>query len=449
MSAPRLPALLLMAVLAACNGAPAEPLPDPFELRALLLARDYDALEGLLDSTRPEAELEVLYGAFASTDPALAAPLDAWVAARKESAIPPLARAYFNEHRGDVLQNSEGHNWRPSRHNDNRPYVGNGKLGPDTMLAINRDKDLTLAIGLALRTSAPGTLTPETLAAMLAHAPNSAAVNLAYLSNMYAWRSGDLEEVEAFLESHVRAAPNQSDMRALYGFPDYARARNDFSEDRYSDALIAIDKALSYGEIRRYRTLRAGLNWNMGRTLGALADYDRILARAPYDSDVLDWRSQLLYWYLDDPDAAYDGWDLAIRLDPLNPRILMHRADALFEDERYDEAMADLEDALAYDIGDPLLHHKRARILIYGLEDYRRALEETELSLSVPAAHNPVWAESWYSHGFALDQLADCRAAPAFERFLELCAAGATCEEDTLAHARARIAATGAGCPAE
>lgn len=442
----RLFAVLLLASLAACGTATSAQVPDPFQVRALLIARDFDALEVLLDSSRPEAELEALYGAFATTDPALVEPLEDWVHARNDSAIPLLARAYFAEHRQKVYWRSEGRKNRPRGYRHTHAWSGTGAPGPDAKLAMKRDRKQTLAMRIILTAKGPGGFGPDTLDTVISQAPNSPAVYWAYLFNLGSWFQGWGHEGNAFLRNYVRSAPNQTEMRPLYGFPHYAEAWNANSMRKFAHALAHVNEALSNGEHPEYLSLRIAINAALHRHQDMLLDYDRLLQLAPYDAEVLDWRAQLLYWQLDDPEAAYAGWDLALRLDPLNPRILTHRADALYKDERYDEAMADLEEALAYNIGDPSLHHRRAQTLIFGLEDYRRALEETALSLSVPEQYNPVWGESWYLQGYALDKLGDCAALPAFDTYVEHCAAK-DCNEERLTHARARLAASGPACP--
>ena len=433
--------VLLIVLLAPHGGRAAAP---PFEVRALLVERQFDRLERLLGEAQArfesgagsEGQVIELFSSFATTDPDLEAPLDAWNEAYPESAVAPLARAHYDEHRGWLARGDDYIQDTPkSRLALMRELFDQAQA--DAASALKRNKKQSLAYGILINVGkARGQpWVEEAMLRGLEEAPRSYAIRWIYLHNLTPEWGGSLDEIRAFLETHVRSAPNQDDMGSLYGFPDFLAANALYRKGLREQALEYYSRALGHGQQSAYLVARASTFKRLKRYDEALADYDRALELSPSNSPMIGSRAVLLYWKLKDKQSAHADWERAIRLDPLRPDNLYFRAYVFKEEERYDEAMADLEAALVYGENDHRIHGLRGSILLYITKDYVRGAAALKRATEL----NPDSATHWYFYAEALIKLQDCGLVPAMRRYLAICEASGTCPQEYTDYAAEKI----------
>ncbi|MEM7225681.1 MAG: DUF4034 domain-containing protein [Pseudomonadota bacterium] len=422
--------LLLLFVLCAWDSSDFEP---PFEIRALLLDQRFDELERLLGETQARFEagevsedrVSALFNSFSTTDPDLEAPLDTWNEANPKSAVAPLARAHYNWRRGWAARGTATRKRTPAaRFERMRELFDQAQV--DSIVALKRNPKLSLAYRLLISIgNARGAEWVETVMLRgLEEVPRSYSIRSVYLHSITPWWGGSMAEIRNFLKTHVRTAPNQEAMQALYGYPDYVAAKLLKRKGLEEEALSAYERALAYGDQTLYLKGRAGIHRSFKRYREVLADFDRMLEISPHDADTLGGRAYLLYWRIKDKAAAHADWRLSIRLDPLDPDNLYSRAYVFYREKRSDEAMADLEAALVYGESDHRIHGLRGKIQVYSLKQYRPGAQALKRATEL----KPKNATYWYNYAYALDKLLDCEIVPALRRYLELCEAGADCD---------------------
>ena len=416
----RLGLLLLLLALPSSAVSSAEP-PDPFALRALLIEDSFQDLEALFAEAETEGAQVELLSAFATSAPALSAPLDRWNENFPNSAAAPLARAHYHFRLGWLTRDSQDRDEATTNAHFRRALQ-------DSLAALERDPSLAPAYGLLidLDMSHPRAQGGGRGAAIvregLVAAPDSYLIRFQYLASLAPWWGGSLEQIEAFLDIQVRPADNQEELRSLYGYPDFVMAESLMRQGRPDAAIEHYNRALSHGDQAWYLDNRGRAHAAAGDLAQALADFERYLDQWPHDAQVLDSRAQVLQSQ-GRTEAAMADWDLALRLDPLDPRILRHRALALERQGRLQAAWRDLERALAFHDADHGLRAWRGRFLAEHHRDYKAAAQELRRAIELA----PRRADYWHFLAYALYRAKDCNAAPALQRYLDLCQESAAC----------------------
>ena len=410
----------------------------------LLVERDFDRLEDLFGmsqanfetGTASERDALTLYDVFASSDDTLAPLIEEWNNAVPDSPFAPLARALYYENRGWSARGGAFYNEtadsRLARMNE--PFA---IARENAVIAIQRNNQQSLAYAILINIGKAygATWTEEVMLAGLEAVPSSLRIRWAYLDSLTPWWGGSLDRIRAFIDAHVRTAPNQDELEGYFGFADYATGEVWRRKGRPAEALSYFDRALEHGEIAIYLEMRARAHKALKNYEEALADYSRILEFAPDYIDVLNARGTLYFWNLNNPEAAFADLTKAVELDPLNPDLRLRRGKAYFLSRRFDEALADLNVALELGSGDYRIHKLRGRILFFGNMDLEEANEEFRLATEINPEHN----YNWYFYARSLEQLKDCESVTAYKRFLAMCEAGDRCGVDYITYSQERV----------
>ncbi|MEM7225682.1 MAG: tetratricopeptide repeat protein [Pseudomonadota bacterium] len=417
---------LLLVLLSAPLPTWAGAQPSPFALRALLTEGAFDELEDLFSGAQDEHALIELLAPFATSAPELKAPLDQWNADYPTSYAAPLARAHYHFRLGWLLRDSQGLGGDGTTNAHFRQAL------EDSFAALARRPDLAPAYGLLidLDMAHGGGRSAAIMRDGLAAQPESYLIRFQYLASLAPWWGGSMEEIDAFLAEAVRPAENQAALETLYGFPDFIEAEKLMRAGQPEAAIAHYDRALSYGEQAWYLDNRGRAHMALGHLELALSDFDRFLARWPHDAKALDSRAQV-FARQGRSESAMADWDLALELDPLDPRILRHRALALERQGRLTAAWADLESALAFHAANHGLRAWRGRFLAEHRRDYKAAAQELRRAIELA----PERADYWHFLAYALYQAKDCNAAPALQRYRDLCRESGTCAPAAVAEA--------------
>ena len=169
-------------------------------------------------------------------------------------------------------------------------------------------------------------------------------------------------------------------LEAVAKYPDNAAIQYDFAhayfiEDRFIEALSAIDRAIALnGADSAYLCIRAGILLGLNRFEEAIQDAQAVLDKEPDH-----WHSfqQMLNAAvaMDRPDDAEAYARELVRLAPTEPEALLTASEFHRSQDRLDQALELVDKALEIDADDQRARHQRGLVL-FDMADYRRANEE-------------------------------------------------------------------------
>lgn len=313
--------LVLPALLAApaAGGVPAVASSlDVPALRQLLIERDYPALDAVFARFRGSSNLS---RAFATSDPDLAAALDAWVNARPAS---PGARLARGQHLAQLARlvapatpDSDG---ADGRARSKRQYLA--AAARDFETAIVTDETLAAAwAGLIRVRLAQGDRAGAERAfrAAAAKAPGAAAPYLAFAEGLSPDAGGSLARLDAFAARALEAEPGVD----LRWYADYWRGVALLRQGKDTEGGLALlARAAAAHDDPVVHAELAAARWYAGRKDEAYAGLSTFLATRPFDRVALTRLCQLL---ISDRRiaAARATCERTRRLDPLAPGLLV------------------------------------------------------------------------------------------------------------------------------
>jgi hypothetical protein len=404
-----LAASLLRALVSAAaeQPAPAVLAVDPLPLRALLVARDFDALEARFAAARsaPDAhELTLLVDVFANLAADADVALDTWRAERPQSAPAQLALARRELERA---WEARGRGFANTVDAEER-----GRMRVHALRAAELAADLAardalwldaygVQIGVSQLLGDPA-LAERALAAARALDPTHYGVWVSYI-NLFRRRWGGSyeaqEQVARAAQAHAAANPR---LRLLLGAADQDRGADLADQGRHPEALAAYDRALLHGDEPRRLHQRSHRRIDLGDLPGAWADLERALALAPYLAELHEHRAELCQAERDFACLA-EATARALELDPTVERYPGWHAWAVWAAENPGAAARALErnsvQDWLYRNGYKLLRHALASAVVatlaglgyYALRARRRLARESDAAASpitrLPAAH--------------------------------------------------------------
>ena len=132
---------------------------------------------------------------------------------------------------------------------------------------------------------------------------------------------------------------------------------------------------------------------------------------------------------------ALRDFDLAIGLDALEPDALRGRGSIFYDQEKYDKASVDFENALKYGAHKSINWWKNGRLNLYKLKDYDKAAHYLKQATVLA----PDDSDYWYDYSVALYYQKDCAIVPSLKTYLRLCADGGTCGAKRVTWARSSL----------
>ena len=415
---------------------------DKLALLDLLEQGDYEALDErfwrfreLVDSGEMSDDVQrYAFTTFNHSAPATTAKLDDWVEAQPSSSFALLARAFHLTHLA-ILHRGSGYANRRAEALQKAMRENFDRATADAQQALEVNGKAAVAYGLLIKIgkySGNRALCDWALERGLAAVPGSQVIRRSYLLAIEPRWGGSLDEIR----SRLAEWNGMSASGYLRGYHDFAMARALSWRGQRRKARQYFDRAVQLQEDASYLYAR-GMNLSRGALDDfGFADVNRALAQAPHWPSALSTRAFRLS-NDGQQDRADADWRLALRLDPLNPEILRDRSDALERQERYAEALADMDTALVYGAFDADIRLRRGRLKIKANDDREGAREDllraTELA--------PNTGKYWYHYAEALtegplSQKRECRAVTAFRTYLEVCERMGGCDSDNLAVAR-------------
>jgi tetratricopeptide (TPR) repeat protein len=336
----------------------------PSEVRALLASGDFAELssdlvaldEAFRGGTASAWDLDRAYSAFRTSDPAVTARLDAWIAQDEKGYPARLAKGVQLNHlavlaRGsDIGTDPQGHALLKAFDLQKRTWQELGRaLNPDG----NKPVGLAEFIAGSIATGQER-VAEQFFQRRLADGFDSALLYRSYARALEPWWSNSgasweqsLERLRRFLDETRSKHGDDGDFAWLKGYDEYVAAEVARRRGDLPGAIAGFTQAIALGKQPQYYFARAITHIQNKEADRGLDDLNKTIEM---DADYADAYSQIGGWLrlkgrFDEALAAYNR---AVALDPLNPEYLCGRASVLVLLDRTDQARADVDNALTY-----------------------------------------------------------------------------------------------------
>lgn len=334
------------------------------KIRKLLTDGRIDELETLLTGLQDqfeagkidEREVSRAFDAFATSDPALAGPLDEWNRTRPNSFAAPLARARYFRALAWMSRGAASAGKTPKeRFAAMWSYLRRAR--PDVIRAHDRRPRLTAAapslvqIDYHLR---EGGEVRDRLAQLQRQYPCSMLIHWAILPYLQPRWSGSLRRLDRYAENVAKQCPEH---KSVLGYRDAARSYIERDRGNVQEAVRYLTAALRHHpEAEGYYYSRALRYLRLKQEDKALSDFARAFALNPEHTGVLNEIASILFTR-GQKEEAMRLWQRALALDPYEPDTLIDRAiHLIYADNNpaawYEMAIADLDKAKRYFGGD-------------------------------------------------------------------------------------------------
>ncbi len=316
---------------------------DIATLNRILLEQQTAAEAGIV----PEHLVDRSFRAFASTDPAIADKAAIWKQTFPDSFAPYLALARHHVH---VAWLHRGTGTVRETHRER-------------LTAMRTHLDLAVAELKSAITLRPKAMVAHSLLVWTLNAngyrdeavstfqkavaidPGSAAVREAWLRILSPAWGGSLRAQRAEIAQLREDYPDDPEMRSIEAWMHFDAAQMAVRNGDPERALDEFDKAIRLRA--SFLSFKADFEWRRDRRGDALLSYARLLDFDPYSVDALKGVAWLLS-RTPAQDAQQRYVDRVLQLDPLDPRMLVNRAEFYLENGQRDLAVIDLDRALIY-----------------------------------------------------------------------------------------------------
>ena len=422
--------------------AAAEKYPDRLELFAMAKNGQFAKLDARLSGYQESFEAGRLsdrivgfaFETFASSDPVLQTKLSEWIKRMPNSYAALLARGMYYENLGWISRGAMlAKDTSDARFEKMRKYFQLAITDFARAVEINNKMSVAYANLIDIAMASSGRRMIEVLLqAGLRAVPNSVIIRYSYINTLQPWWGGSIAEIEVFLDETKRQYPDDKELNILQGYYDLTKGEQLKRAGKAREAIDYFDRAVGYGLRGLYFVERGRNYYRLKQYRKALDDFNRALQVWPQTASFLNYRAKTLR-KLGRYDGAFRDWGLAVKLDPLDPDILLQVAYALRDRRFYDQALAALNNALHYGANDYYIRDARGRLYLYELSDPIKAVEDLEVATQL----RPGSTRSMYNYALALYKSHNCRAVKAIRKFRKTCRKGMpSCRSKNLTWAR-------------
>ena len=430
-------------------------LPDAvaqrLELVELLKAEKFAELQSRVTSpvaqTKGDAKASAVdtraFYAFSRADPTIAGPLVRWRNAYSKSYAPHLAFGLYSTAVGWAMRGEEYvHQTHKKRFEEMHTYFNAAEDALRMALQINPkiESAWTTLIDLAKvrgRKIEMMAYLNEAIAAL----PNHSEVYWTYFKAI-APKWGGSQKQRVALKIRIMANyPNDPDFAWLHSEENFEEAWRFYREDRYAESFERFKAMIAQ---RDTGARRKGLAWSlvsMGKLKEGIAEMEKAVSMRPTDATIYADLARLQFSVLEMQTAARRNQDIALALDPYEPKYLIARARFLIADGKMALAKRDLDKALFFGAYDDEVRD--------GLRKYYLAVDDAESALEEAAKMVEFAPRNLRNHmlyGVTLYWGEDCRAGDVLKQYLKACRATKTCEERDKEQARMILQMLGFSC---
>ena len=383
----------------------------------------------------PEEHVEAAYYAFANSAADIEEKLNEWVARDKNNGTASLSRGFYYWNLGWKARGG-----RYSQDTPNQRFRGMRKYfslaWQDLHRAAHEKPNSGIPhafiISIAMSLGDKAGMNQYTQIGLSAD-PRSFVVRWKYLWSLTPWWSGlSTEESrnasEIFLSKQgISYLEHNPHLRPLLEFPNFISAEM-YRRDNENE------KAIPYYQATLLRGRYFYFSYSLGKALSALdrqeqalSEFTKALQARPQVADIHNDRAWTLA-ALDRPDEALKEQARAIALDELDPGNLRRYAWRLKRHHKLQEAETALTQALTYGSYDHRVVGNLGRLYLADLHSPKQALPY--LKKAVQLKPEKPWY--WMNYGWALNQLADCKAVEALRRYNRQCMITGNCDSDNI-----------------
>lgn len=271
-------------------------LRPPEEIRALILQEKFAEFEALSkqyeDKFRAqpkyESALTKLYGALNSTDPSLAAKLDAWVA-KRPSYISHGARGIYKMERGYAARGTASLRETPAS-NIARMEQLHFEAIPDLLAAVKENSRFApayVALIAVSRGAGNAVIAEKAHAEGVQWVPASYYIRHAYIVGLQPRWGGDYSLMQSYADGLEGAARLNPRVWSLKGEIAAQLGHSAWLSHDYPEAIKHYTEALRFGDRLAFLKSRGRIFMNMKEYVAAKKDFNRYLAYSPSDPEVI------------------------------------------------------------------------------------------------------------------------------------------------------------------
>lgn len=389
------------------------------------------------------------FEAFETSDPEIEPRLNGWMNQFPDSYAAPMARALYLKHRAAMMAEYLYPNEASNRTVQQVAQLQEAAVA-DLTRAIMRNPKFSIAYAAWMNIAhdrGDDATVERVYAAGIAEIPNSSAIQAAYLASINPCCRTALrhsrDALKAFLlrvkDLQTRFADNP-DFDWMGGYDRYSMGILFLNERRWDEAVKYFDEAIAARENWYYYLDRAHAFGGAKDHVSALRDFERAVALNPTSAyawhELGMYRRDRCFDEGDRFDAERESCDLevavrdlsrALAIDPLNPRYLAHRLQALNWLLRHDEAREDAVRALTFAQNNPWFHREYAQLLVDS--DPEKAVAEYRLAVGL-AVEGEEFEKMFTGFVSFIAASRVCSALPLLLEYRDHCHAGPLCQND-------------------
>ena len=157
------------------------------------------------------------------------------------------------------------------------------------------------------------------------------------------------------------------------------------------DGMEAFDRAIAISGYSEFYLRRGSSKHRLGRPEDAVVDYDQALELSPDAPLILQHRGHA-YNELELRNKTAADFEIALQLDPFNPRIALSRAYQLWNKGNIRDAAEALDQAVVHGVYDGEIRAARGELYLTELYDYEESIDDLRAAVVL----QPDVALNWY-----------------------------------------------------
>jgi tetratricopeptide (TPR) repeat protein len=384
-----------------------------------------------------------IFGAFLRAEPELAGPLARWRDAYPRSFAPYLAFGLYGTAVGWKIRGEEiAYLTNRKRFEEMGTYFDAAEDSLKNALKINPHLDAAWETLIDLAKARGKKIE------MVSYL-NRAIENLSKPSNAYRhyfwaiapkWHGSPQERIELKIRIMLKY-PNDPAFAWVDDEEEFEKAWKLYDDDHYAEAL---EKFKALAAARETSAAHLGIAWSlvtMRKTADGIAEMEKAISMAPTNASLYEQRSRMRRAIPEMRAEARRDLEIALALDPYDPRYLAARARHLLDDGKYDGAKRDLDRALFFGAYDDKVRDAW-RNYYMRIGDPEAALKEAEMMVTLVPGN----LRNHLMYGVMLHENEDCRGVPVLQQYLKACKISKSCDERDKGRAEMTLLQLGFGC---
>lgn len=424
--------ILLVCIFFSQIALTSDSFPDRQELLGKLKDRRYSSLnktllayqEGYEKNQGDERLVAYFAETFANADPESESIMQEWASFSPDNYAPYLVRAYYYY---SVAWSWRGYQLNVSEQGSQRMRHYMQLAADDLTRAVEINPRLSAAYAMAIRIltliGSPE-LKLQAMNEAMADDPSSYLLHSAFLWSLKPKWGVEADQLSQFMQQTRESVTSNELLGQKLGYEDYVLAESLQEAGRFEDAQVYFDSAIAQGA-DHIMFRKRGINYyRLKNYEKALSDFDRSLQLWPQEPRVLRWRAYTL-WQLERREQALADLELAASLSPYNKYVLMALASFNRQSGVFEGVIDHYINALFYNESDASIWFAKGMHYYRDLLDFQMAAKDLKRAAQLA----PDEAKYWYEYSAILHYNLDCDIVDALKHYLALCENGRSCAD--------------------